>query len=108
MQAFLFSHGSYLGIIGFLILTGFGLPIPEEVPIVMAGALSTRGAMLPSLAFCSCLIGALVGDCVMYAIGYHFGHNLLKDHPKLAHWIQGQSCCNSFFCKHDKTIRLQY
>jgi membrane protein DedA with SNARE-associated domain len=80
--------GPYLGITAFLILTGCGLPIPEEVPIVMAGVLSAQGTLLPGLAFCACLIGALVGDCAMYAIGYHFGHNLLKDHPKLAHLIR--------------------
>jgi len=84
MQELLISPGSYLGIVVFLILTGCGLPIPEEVPIVMAGILSAQGSMLPSLAFLSCLIGAIVGDCVMYTIGYHFGHSLLKDHPRLA------------------------
>jgi membrane protein DedA with SNARE-associated domain len=87
MQELLIGPGSYLGIVAFLILTGCGLPIPEEVPIVMVGVLSAQGAMLPSLAFLSCLIGAIVGDCVMYAIGYHFGHNLLKDHPKLARFV---------------------
>jgi membrane protein DedA with SNARE-associated domain len=71
-----------------LVLTGCGLPIPEEVPIVMVGVLSAQGTMVPALAFLACLLGAIVGDCVMYAIGYHFGHNLLKDHPKLACFIR--------------------
>ena len=87
MSELLVSHGSYLGIILFLVLTGCGLPIPEEVPIATAGILSAGGTMQPGLALLACLVGALLGDCVMYAIGYHFGHNLLKDHPKLARFL---------------------
>ena len=90
MLELLVSHGSYLGIIVFLILTGCGLPIPEEVPIVMVGVLSAQGTMVPALAFVSCLVGALIGDCVVYAIGYHFGHNLLKDHPKFARFLHAE------------------
>ena len=35
-----FERGSYLGIVLFLTLTGIGLPVPEEVPIVAAGVAS--------------------------------------------------------------------
>jgi membrane protein DedA with SNARE-associated domain len=88
MLDILFSHGSYLGIVVVLILTGCGLPIPEEVPIIVAGLLSAQGVLVPQLALLACLVGAVAGDCVMYSIGYHFGHNLLKDHPKLAHFVR--------------------
>ncbi len=80
--------GSYLGIILFLVLTGCGLPIPEEVPIVLAGVLSAKGQLIPEWAFASCLIGALLGDSLMYLIGYHFGHNLLREHPKFAKFLR--------------------
>lgn len=80
MAELFISHGSYFGIALFLILTGCGLPIPEEVPILAAGVLSSKGMLNPWIAFSSCLIGALIGDCLMYSIGHHFGHNLLKDH----------------------------
>ena len=82
------THGSYLGIILFLILTGCGLPAPEEVPIVMAGILSSQGQLDVGLAFASCLFGALVGDCVVYSIGYHFGHNILARHPRFARFLR--------------------
>jgi membrane protein DedA with SNARE-associated domain len=39
------ERGSYLGIILFLTLTGIGLPIPEEVPIVAAGLASKAAAL---------------------------------------------------------------
>jgi membrane protein DedA with SNARE-associated domain len=84
MSDFLLNHGSYLGIIVFLILTGAGLPFPEEVAIVAAGVLSSPGIrhLNPWLAWASCLFGALAGDCVMYWIGHHFGRRVLREH----HW----------------------
>jgi len=82
MAEFLLSPSSYLAIVLVLILTGSGLPIPEEVPIIAAGILASHGALDPVLAFACCLFGALAGDCAMYGIGYHFGRGLFKDH----HW----------------------
>jgi len=90
MVEILLTRWSYLGIIVFLVLTGCGLPIPEEVPIVLAGVLSAHDAMNVWLALASCLIGALIGDCVMYSIGYHWGHNLLKDHPRFARFLHAE------------------
>jgi membrane protein DedA with SNARE-associated domain len=91
MFDFLVQDWSYLGIICFLVLTGCGLPIPEEVPIVLAGVLSAKPDGLdPYLAYTSCLVGALVGDAVMYGIGYRWGHGLLKDHPKFARFLHAE------------------
>jgi membrane protein DedA with SNARE-associated domain len=77
------SHLSYIGIMVVLILTGAGLPIPEEVPIIAAGVASANEQMQPGLALAACLVGAVVGDCLMYSIGYHFGRGLLRDR----HWF---------------------
>jgi membrane protein DedA with SNARE-associated domain len=68
---------SYLGIIVFLVLTGCGLPIPEEVPILAAGVMS-RGTLNPWMALISCLVGAVIGDIVMYGLGRKFGRSLLQ------------------------------
>ncbi|MCA9237877.1 MAG: DedA family protein [Planctomycetales bacterium] len=84
MIATLFQPGSYLTIFGFLVLTGCGMPIPEEVALVVAGVLSRQGKLDPAWAFTACLAGALVGDAIMYQIGARFGHGLLLKHPKLA------------------------
>jgi membrane protein DedA with SNARE-associated domain len=59
-----------------------GLPIPEEVPVITAGILSSTGQLDPVLAFFACLIGAIAGDCVMYWVGYHFGRSFLRER----HW----------------------
>lgn len=71
----------YLGIIVFLILTGCGLPIPEEAAIIAAGALSASGQLDPWLSLASCIVGAVVGDSVMYWIGRHFGAAIVHQHP---------------------------
>lgn len=81
----LLTHGpflSYLAITVVLILTGSGLPIPEEVPIIAAGVMSAPpdGTLNPFIAVACCLVGALVGDVIMYWIGYHFGRGVLCEH----------------------------
>ena len=75
------ERGSYLGIVIFLTLTGIGLPIPEEVPIVAAGVASRAQALHWYYALPACLVGALLGDSLMYAIGRFFGAKVLKEHP---------------------------
>jgi membrane protein DedA with SNARE-associated domain len=84
------DHISYVGIIVILILTGLGLPLPEEVPIVAAGVASAVGTLNPWWAFVSCVVGALLGDSVIYFIGYHFGHSLVTRHPRFAHLLHAE------------------
>ena len=75
------ERGSYLGIVLFLTLTGIGLPVPEEVPIIAAGVASRAQALQWYYALPACMVGALLGDSLMYGIGRFFGAKILKDHP---------------------------
>src|SRR5262245_16433896 len=84
------DHVSYLGIILILVLTGSGLPIPEEVPIIAAGVASSLGKLDPRWAFAACLIGAILGDSVLYGIGYTFGRSLITRHPRFAHLLHAE------------------
>ncbi|MEX2113291.1 MAG: DedA family protein [Pirellulales bacterium] len=84
------DHISYLGIIIILILTGSGLPLPEEVPIIAAGVASSVGTLHVGWAYLSCIVGALLGDSVLYAIGYHFGRSLVTRHPRIAHLLHAE------------------
>ncbi len=77
------THFSYVGIVVVLVLTGAGLPIPEEVPVIAAGVASHSGQMVPWRALACCLVGVVVGDTILYAIGYHFGRSLLNEY----HWF---------------------
>jgi membrane protein DedA with SNARE-associated domain len=84
----LFHPGSYLGIFAFLVLTGCGLPVPEEVAIVLAGVLSAQGNLLAGPALAACLSGALLGDCIIYAVGRRWGPSLLVAHPRFARLLR--------------------
>jgi membrane protein DedA with SNARE-associated domain len=92
MEEYILSHGSYLAIILIITLTGAGLPIPEEVPIVAAGVLSSPavGRLNPTFAFLACLVGALLGDSLMYAIGRYLGSAFLRRHPLFARLLHGE------------------
>jgi membrane protein DedA with SNARE-associated domain len=79
-----FDQLSYLGIFTLLVLTGLGLPLPEEVVVVAAGIASSHGTLDPWWAFPVCLVGALAGDTILYSLGYHFGHSLVYRHPRMA------------------------
>jgi membrane protein DedA with SNARE-associated domain len=82
------NNVSYLGIIAVLLATGAGLPIPEELVVVAAAWASYEaGPLNPWLAFLSCLVGALAGDCLMYAVGYHFGHSILRENRWVGRWV---------------------
>jgi membrane protein DedA with SNARE-associated domain len=86
----LLEASGYLGIFVFLVLTGCGLPVPEEVGLVLAGVFSSQGQLKPEWAYVACLLGALVGDTVMYGMGRRFGPSLMTLHPKLAKLIHAE------------------
>ena len=81
------EQGSYLGIILFLTLTGLGLPVPEEVPIVAAGVMTRAGHLHWYYALPACLVGALLGDSLMYGIGRFFGARFLREHRFLSGFL---------------------
>lgn len=90
MLAVLFHPSSYLGIVVFLVLTGCGLPIPEEVAFVVAGVLSAEGHLYWPAALAACWIGSILGDSVMYWIGRRWGDTLLSAHPRLSWLLQAK------------------
>jgi len=68
----------YVGIALILILGGLGLPIPEEAPIILAAVLSRNETLTWPLALASCLAGVLLGDLVVYFLGYFYGEKVLS------------------------------
>ena len=81
------EHLSYAGIVIALVLTGVGLPIPEEAFVIFAGIASSNGVFNPWLALAACIVGAQLGDLLTYSIGRHFGYNILRDHPWFARYL---------------------
>ncbi|HUT14157.1 MAG TPA: DedA family protein [Thermoguttaceae bacterium] len=80
-------HASYLGIFLFMVSTGAGMPLPEEVAIITAGywASPEVAKLDPWPALGALLAGGLLGDCIMYWIGRHFGRAVVRRHRWWAH-----------------------
>jgi membrane protein DedA with SNARE-associated domain len=68
---------TYLGIFAVLLLGSLGMPIPEEMPLIAAAALSHEGLVRWWLALPVCLLGVLSGDIVLYWIGRRWGEQVL-------------------------------
>lgn len=82
----------YVGIVVFLVLTGCGLPLPEEVALIAAGVLSAPGgnpeqSLNPWLALLCCLIGCLVGDSIMYWIGRKIGRRVMNSNTPWGRYL---------------------
>lgn len=87
---FLVNKVGLWGFVAFLAMTGVGLPIPEEAPLVLAGVLSRQGVFPWHLAMGACLLGALLGDSIMYLIGRQFGNGFLMRHPYFARFVNAE------------------
>lgn len=68
---------TYLGIFLVLFVSGLGLPLPEEVPVLASGVLAHEGVVRWWLALPLCVVGVLSGDVVLYWIGRHWGERVL-------------------------------
>jgi membrane protein DedA with SNARE-associated domain len=64
-----------------LIAGGVGAPIPEEIVLLAAGALSHRGVTDPWITLPTCALAILVGDSVLYALARRLGPRLLERGP---------------------------
>lgn len=101
----------YAGVLAALVGSGFGLPIPEEIPVVTAGAMvghdandvayhdvvagalgggylaydppSPRGTTRWWIMLPLIIAGAVAGDSVLYLVGRKFGGRLVKNS-----WVQ--------------------
>lgn len=98
----------YHGVFLVLLLCGFGLPIPEEVVLILAGYLvyEELAAYWPMAGVC--LGGVLLGDILIYALGHHIGNNLIQ-HRIVSKFISEKNRDRlwAFFQKHgNKTIFL--
>ncbi|MFH4354691.1 MAG: DedA family protein [Neisseriaceae bacterium] len=82
LEVFFSSYG-YLAVFAVLILCGVGLPIPEDITLIAGGIISGLGEASLSLMILVGMLGVLLGDLVMFALGKTFGHKLLD-----ARWLR--------------------
>ncbi len=68
----------HLGVFIMLFLGGLGFPIPEDLPVLLGGVAASKQIVNIQSIFLTCYIGVLIGDQIMYFVGYKFGHKLLN------------------------------
>ncbi len=73
-----YGYEPYLIIFGILLACGFGLPIPEDITLIVAGALIYYRVCSFWGTAIICLFGVLAGDALMFWLGSHFGRKLTK------------------------------
>lgn len=74
----MFGEFGYVAAFVVLVLCGLGLPIPEEVPLMLSGGLVHTGKVefLPITLVCS--VAILVGDSAPFWLGRRYGMNALR------------------------------
>ena len=74
----LMSTWGYPVLFGLLFGCGLGLPVPEDVPLLLAGYFVAIGKMNLAVAAGCAWLGIIGGDCVLYSLGRRFGMGITK------------------------------
>lgn len=82
----MFAPASYLGLFVLVILTGLGLPLPEDAVVLGGGYLVHTGQtrLYPTIAVA--LLGVLAGDVLLYLAGRRFGPAVIRQR-RFARWL---------------------
>jgi membrane protein DedA with SNARE-associated domain len=72
------EHFTYLGLFVILMLCGLGLPMPEDIALLVGGFLAHKGVTRYPITLIVALLGVIVGDNSLYFIGRGVGSNLLN------------------------------
>ncbi len=75
MKDFIEIYGYYGAALGIL-ATGLGFPVPEEVPVLVAGAMANHLKIYIMLPIC--IVSVIVGDTLLYTIGRVWGSRLVQ------------------------------
>lgn len=70
--------GGYFLLFGLLFACGLGLPLPEDIPLILAGFFVATGKMNLAIAAIVAWCGIIGGDCVLYHFGKKYGLNITK------------------------------
>jgi membrane protein DedA with SNARE-associated domain len=68
----------YSVLFGLLFSCGLGLPLPEDIPLMLAGYFVANGKMHLGIAAVCAWLGILAGDCMLYMFGRHYGMAITK------------------------------
>lgn len=72
------SAGGYIALFGLLFACGLGLPMPEDIPLIISGALIAKGQMTWGIA-AACAWGGIVGgDVMLYWLARRYGMQVTR------------------------------
>jgi membrane protein DedA with SNARE-associated domain len=74
------SHGlvAYLVVFGVLVASSLGLPVPEDLTLIVAGIISNHEQVNLWLMAGICYLGILAGDLLIYRVGWLAGPALFR------------------------------
>lgn len=81
MEAFIeqvLGHAPYVGVTLVLLAGGFGFPLPEDIPLMVAGWLCGKGEASLAIMIPICLLAVFGGDSIMYLLGRRYGQHVRK------------------------------
>lgn len=67
---------SYVALVAFLLAGGFGVPIPEDVPLLVIGYLCGIGHADLTLSLILAMVSVIGGDFLLFSLGRKYGHNV--------------------------------
>ena len=95
------GNGAYLVIFLVLLLCGLGIPLPEEITLLMAGYLSYEGDVVLSLMWMVCVAGITVGDSLLFFIGKKWGTKVAAHPTIVKFWrLERQEKIRGYFENH--------
>lgn len=66
------------GIFLLLILGGFGFPIPEDIPVIVAGFMAAQRVAPWWLLLPGCFVAIMFADLALFGLGRRYGHQVCK------------------------------
>jgi membrane protein DedA with SNARE-associated domain len=77
VQRFVHAGGYYV-IFGLLFCCGLGLPLPEDIPLILGGYFSATGHLDLAIVGVVSWLGIIGGDCMLYYFGHRYGLNITR------------------------------
>jgi membrane protein DedA with SNARE-associated domain len=71
-------HGGYPVLFLLLFCCGLGLPLPEDIPLIVSGILIQNEAFSLGIAAGVAWCGIIGGDCMLYMLGRNFGNDIVN------------------------------
>jgi membrane protein DedA with SNARE-associated domain len=102
------SHGlfAYLGIFSVLIACGLGVPLPEDLSLILGGYLAHQGAVVLPGMMAVGFVGILMGDSLIYLAGRRLGTRGASRSSFLSHVVtpEKRAKVEAMFASHGEKI----